>query len=297
MNFQFGLSRTNVARFCVLFVLSLTTGCSQESPPSSGKPSVESNQVDTPVKPIVVLTYNVLADPMAGDQRVNAILEVIREGQPDIIALQEADSWFLKIIESDSRITDHYRSTWKSSLGSVSGGQHVLSRYPIRDSSWVTLTGRQRRTALIVTLDVDGREMVLATTHMESPLDAGPVRAQQLDEIFRLIGSADESILLGDLNFGDGEKEEAHIPSTFTDCWLALHPEAPGFTWNMESSAMAKRGSFPSERSRRLDRVLVRSRVYEPASIRIVGDQPIDAALGLFPSDHFGLLAKLKPRD
>ena len=57
---------------------------------------------------------------------------------------------------------------------------------------------------------------------------------------------------------------------------------------------MAKKGSFPGEKSRRLDRILLRSSVWKPREIRMIGDQPINPGKkDLFPSDHFGLLAGL----
>lgn len=43
-------------------------------------------------------------------------------------------------------------------------------------------------------------------------------------------------------------------------------------------------------KSRRLDRILIRSSLWKPASVRIVGDQPVTPGdKSLFPSDHFGL--------
>lgn len=64
-------------------------------------------------------------------------------------------------------------------------------------------------------------------------------------------------------------------------------------TWDIDESDMAARGSFVGERSRHLDRILLRSKHWRPLSIRIVGDQSIGTEGRLFPSDHFGLLAVL----
>jgi hypothetical protein len=58
---------------------------------------------------------------------------------------------------------------------------------------------------------------------------------------------------------------------------------------------MAKKGSFPGEKSRRLDRIFLRSTVWKGKDIRIIGDQPITPGKkDLFPSDHFGLVATVK---
>ena len=69
---------------------------------------------------------------------------------------------------------------------------------------------------------------------------------------------------------------------------------APGYTWNVEESAMARANSFPGEKSRRLDRVLVRSELWRPGAAELIGDRAISAGPpALFPSDHFGLFAKM----
>jgi hypothetical protein len=65
-----------------------------------------------------------------------------------------------------------------------------------------------------------------------------------------------------------------------------------GCTWNIEKNEMARRGSFPGEGSRRLDRILIRSRTWKPKAVRLLGTEPLSTERkDLFPSDHFGLLA------
>jgi hypothetical protein len=60
---------------------------------------------------------------------------------------------------------------------------------------------------------------------------------------------------------------------------------------------MAKSGSFPGEKSRRIDRILLRSAVWKPGSIRILGDAPVmPGDRSLFPSDHFGLVGSVVPK-
>ena len=120
----------------------------------------------------------------------------------------------------------------------------------------------------------------------------GPIRARQLALIFKTLAPFKSAIFLGDFNFGDGEEPEtSQLNRGYTDLWLALQDGEPGFTWNIEKSEMARKGSFVGERSRRLDRILLRSKRYKPATIRIIGDQAV--APEIFPSDHFGLVATI----
>jgi tyrosyl-DNA phosphodiesterase 2 len=267
-------------------------------------PSPELPAADPPqrqavaARTLTVLTYNVLADRVAEDARVPALLKLIEQADADIIALQEVTSWFLEALMQAPWVRDGYHTTMHDGEAAAVRGLFILSRFPITRTYANLLPGGQGRAILAVALDVDGREMRVATVHMESPLDQGPVRARQLDMVFELIGGAEQAILLGDLNFGDREQPETeHLHKDFIDVWRTLRPAEPGYTWNMEQSEMAKRGSFPNETSRRIDRILVKSKLFKPKSIRIIGSTPVTADQpGVFPSDHFGLVGRLEER-
>ena len=242
-------------------------------------------------KTLTVVTYNVLADPVELKKRIPPLMKLLQESDADIIALQEVVPWFTAMLAKEP---------WAKAYQvpkiapENAGGQFILSRIPIESASSHKLTGPQGRTVLIATLKIDGRRMDIATTHMESPLLDGPTRAKQLDAILPRLRNADDAIFLGDLNFGDGEPEEKRLDAAYVDLWKALKAQDPGYTWNIETSDLAKKGSFVGEKSRRLDRILVRSSVWKPKEIRIIGDQPVVAGKkDLFPSDHFGLVGVL----
>lgn len=243
-----------------------------------------------------MVTYNVLADPVAVDARIPALFRVLHAARPDVLALQEVAQWFLPWLR-DTRWLADWHVAELDGAPARPNGQMLLARHPIADVRAQRLSGAQGRTVLIADLDVAGRKVTVATTHMESPLEDGATRARQLDEIFAALAAngADATVLCGDLNFGDGERPDSdHLDPDFVDAWTELRAGEPGFTWNIEVSEMARRGSFVGEPSRRLDRVLLRSQTWRPASIAIVGDAPVvpgDATL--FPSDHFGLVAEL----
>jgi endonuclease/exonuclease/phosphatase family metal-dependent hydrolase len=132
---------------------------------------------------------------------------------------------------------------------------------------------------------------------MESYLEDGPVQAVQLDRMFARLRGAEHALLLGDLNFGDGEPESSHLEAGYEDRWIALHPGLPGYTWDIDRSDLARDSSFRGEPSRRLDRVLLRSSVWRGGAVTILGDRPVHPGkTDLFPSDHFGLLADLVHR-
>lgn len=248
-----------------------------------------------------VLSYNVLADEVAVARRIPALLRVMERAGADVLLLQEVAPWFLDWVAGSSWLREFEIATIDGQVA-LPNGQMILSRLPIVESRARRLSGAQGRTVLVSRLSLGGGEQVcVATTHMESFLEDGAVRARQLDEIFaELRRERDDPAVVatlfgGDLNFGEGEQpDSAHLDPEFVDCWTQLRAGAPGFTWDIEHSEMARAGSFVGEPSRRLDRLLLRSKVWAPTSIEIIGDAPVEPGdRGLFPSDHFGLVAEI----
>ena len=245
---------------------------------------------------LTVVTCNILAEEIPSARRQAALLNLLEESGADVIALQEVGRSWRDALLGAAWVKASYGWTREGASPLVPNGNFILSRHPIRKASSATLPGRQGRTGLKAVIDVGGRELAVATTHMESRLEDGPVRAKQLDALFRLLRDAEDAVLLGDLNFGDGEEPETtHLEKAYADLWLSLRPGEAGFTWNIEASEMARKGSFPGERSRRLDRILVRSTAWKPKAVRIIGDQPVTPGdRKLFPSDHFGVVGVIE---
>lgn len=254
-----------------------------------------------PRSSVRVLSYNVLADEIAVDRRIPALMRVMEQARPDVLALQEVAPWFLDWIAGAGWLAEFELARIDGQIARPNG-QLIASRLPIGATRFRRLPGAQGRTVLITEVELGaGERLCVATTHMESFLEDGPIRAAQLDAIFaELARERDDpgvvaTVFCGDLNFGDGEQpDSAHLDPEFVDLWTRLEAGDPGYTWNIERSEMARLGSFVGEPSRRLDRILLRSREWQPKAIAIIGDQPVEPGdRSLFPSDHFGLIGEL----
>ena len=310
------------AVIAIVLLLVACNGTPQATPqPTSTTPaaatSSTSSTSSTSPKALTLLTYNVLASEIYVPLRTRAVLDILERSQADVIALQEAAGWFVTALMEQAWVSKYHVST-RAGRPFAPGGQLILTRAPMTDVRAAVLSGRQRRTALAVEMVIDGRRLAVATTHMESFLKDGPVRATQLGELFAMVEGADDAILMGDLNFGDGEQPETDaIDKRYSDLWLALRPGEPGFTWNNDDNPIASIGKFKGEPNRRLDRILLRSDTWQAAEIAIVGnrsagertltlrdrrmiempenrgsaDEPV---IEVFPSDHYGLSAKIK---
>jgi tyrosyl-DNA phosphodiesterase 2 len=239
-------------------------------------------------KTLVFITYNILDDEVRTAERMPALFRIMKDADADVIALQEVADWSLALLKREAWAQAYYLADGSDDCN----GQVVLSRLPIVKAVCYPLSGKQSRTLLVATLQEGSRTLAVGTSHMESFLEDGRIRAQQFDQIFGRLSEADDSAYLADFNCGDGEQENGHIPHTYTDLWTELKPGEPGYTWDNEKSDMAGKSAdrFPGEQSRRLDRILLRSAVWQPAAVSIIGDTPVvPGTKDLFPSDHFGL--------
>ena len=265
------------------FLLSIILGPGMAAAaPADGTPEVK------------FLTYNVLADRVHPEVRLPALFDLLGRSNADVIALQEVAPWFLKELEGKPWAAAYHSPTAEGKRFAP-GGLLILSKSPILKFNGGRLPSRQGRVWLVVETEVRSVKLTIANCHLESPLEAGNIRAGQLDLFFQQLAGAADALFMGDFNFGDGEQPDtAKLPPAYLDAWSRTNPGVPGFTWNIEKSRMAAEGSFPNEKSRRLDRILIRSPHFTPVSTLIMGDAPVMGKIDVFPSDHFGLISTMR---
>jgi poly(A) polymerase len=300
-----------------VWACSRSSGGEGPAPPSATRSSREPGKA---TRPLTLVTYNVLATPIYQTLRAKAVLSILKRTDADIIALQEVTPWFLAHLVSANWVKARYHLTERNGDPFAPGGQLVLSKTPLSSIKATVLPGRQHRVLLVAELEIGSRTLAVATTHMESYLEDGPTRALQLDTMFAAVLGADDAIVLGDLNFGDGaEPETSRLDPAYVDAWAKLRPSDEGYTWNMPDNPLAEIGAFAGEPNRRLDRILVRSAAWRPKTIAIIGNatvarrelspeqrrmvqmperrstNPETTTIDVFPSDHYGLTATLVP--
>jgi endonuclease/exonuclease/phosphatase family metal-dependent hydrolase len=242
-----------------------------------------------------ILTLNVLADPVSEAKRVKAIYEIVKEENPDIVCFQETAPWFVSELKKTD-FFEKYQVLKKGEIYVVPAGLMVAVRKDfgkLGDVAFAPLPSRQGRYFMIQQIKIEGVGLVaVATSHLESFLEDSEVRRKQMNLIFKNLAEYDRVIFAADFNFGDdGKTELAAIPKGYVDSWKTVNAGDSGFTWNIEKSLMAKNGSFPNEKSRRLDHIYIKGG-HQVVDAKIVGDVEIEA--GLFPSDHFGVLVNIR---
>ncbi len=243
-----------------------------------------------------IVTLNVLATPWKSEQRIPALFAELDSSGADIIALQEVAPWIAEKLQSEPWLNRYHYPA--DEAGKIQIAHEFLTLTKVKPISRQTLKlpSNQGRIAFLTTIPFQDTTLTLTSIHLDSFLEDGPKRTQQLNTIFKTLEDKEHSILLGDFNFGDDEQPDTSaLSDKYKDPWLILHPDDPGFTWNRKLNKRANNDSFIGEPSRRLDRVLFSSESMEAKSISLFADKPVSKKTPkLFPSDHFGLICTLQ---
>jgi len=222
--------------------------------------------------------------------RLDAVADLIREHDPDVISLQEArkaqarrvaallgwrgPEWALK-----------HNAFWP--LWWCAEGLAILCRFRLAPHAPVVLTPgvsrRSYRRRIVLAAEVllpDDRRVLVVDAHLASDAGDDDVRAEQADHVAAILPGSPPAVIAGDLNSHPGDPAiQRLLEAGFVDGWSIANPEQPaahGFT----SPANAPR--------QRIDYVLARG-------LTVVRAQVVDdlgpAMSGL--SDHRPVLATM----
>lgn len=170
--------------------------------------------------------------------------------------------------------------------GVVAGSYLAASTLPFAGT-----TLRAPRDWIATTLAVRGRRVVVFDTHLDSV--SAQVRAAQGQELLaRVTAIKAPVVLLGDFNSGPGSDPtvyDALRAGGLRDAWTQVHGAAPGLTCCFAPDLRSTARAFSS----RIDLVLHKNGV-RATRAEVVGEARADRVHGLWPSDHAGVVAKLR---
>ncbi|MFO0547823.1 MAG: endonuclease/exonuclease/phosphatase family protein [Polyangiaceae bacterium] len=249
-----------------------------------------------------IVTWNIWFAPYEQHRRTLALLEALEQFKPNVIALQEVVPETLAVIAESPWVRRRFELTDATGETLSDYGVVLLSRFPISTCALHRLPTSHGRRLLVATLDVDGAPFSVATTHLESLEFNSARRQEQLEVTFeRLRALPEDVVLMGDMNFDDGDEEETVLDPTFED--LAKRGTQakvrPPLTVDTYRNTMRRRLHGKSKRAR-YDRIFLRSpnARWKVESTILLGTAPIPAQGRLsddevFVSDHFGVGATL----
>lgn len=245
------------------------------------------------------------------EERLPLIIDQLRRVDADVVALQEV--WAEGDDRSSRRIADAlgHHEVFAGRLEMEPGvlfGNAVLSRWPITHHEWVPLPAGdafdERR--IVLRADIDGSRgaFQVFTTHLNWRFDHSAIRQEQVRVVAEMVAASRPrtypAIVCGDFNAEPNSTEIGMLTGLTTpaapglvlvDAWRASHPDVPGYSWDNRNPFVAEQLEY----DRRIDYVFVgwpkASGAGHVVGAELIGTEPAD---GLWPSDHFGVVAELR---
>lgn len=266
---------------------------------------------------LTLLTWNIWKDRFQLEKRLQAICEIIKSKNPDIICLQEVTSSVLyKLLRMEW--VKYYFCNIKS-LPKSTCGELILSKFPFKKTERFPLhyTSSDKHISIAdVNLPINkieifegddnqqlcGHNLVIVNTQLE-PLDMfSDSRKQQFYELVNLMMNDENVFILMDTNLTDAEGDSIDI----TDPWKDAYYEALNYLnyRNDVPSALtvdSDNNTLISGYAKfRYDRILFKSPYWEVSHFERIGDQPLiedtsasnfysSQSKPIFPSTHYGI--------
>lgn len=256
-----------------------------------------------------VLSWNIWWQFGPWQQRASAIEATLLAANADVITLQEvwgdSDENYAKILAE--KLGFYYFHAECMVMNGTGFGNAILSRWPILESKNITLSGHaetgETRNALYAKIDGPRGPVDMFCTHLNWRYEQSHIRQMQVQEIAAFVKeTASEKmppVLCGDFNAEPMSDEIRAITGlataatkgmVFHDAWIVAG-EGIGNTWDNENTFVA--AEF--EPNRRIDYIFAghpkaRGRGHI-TNVEIIGNAVTE---GVWPSDHFGLLAQLR---
>ncbi|HEB90077.1 MAG TPA: hypothetical protein ENI85_10940 [Deltaproteobacteria bacterium] len=269
-----------------------------------------------------VLTLNVWHDQGPWHARAPLISRWIDRLQPDLIGFQEilvgdGVDQAREIIGDRPYETDFGAAMVLPDRKHLRFGNAIASRWPILDREEVQLPDRgdwETRAALSVTVDSPHGPIGFTCTHLHWQFNHGFIREKQVVEVADLAWrrrprNGFPPIIAGDFNAEPDSDEIRYLKGlhsiggrsvAFLDAWevagdhAAPGEEGRGITWSNRNPY----ARVENEPRRRIDYVFAglpgRAGVGRIESCRVVCNEGDD---GIWPTDHFGVIAELTTED
>jgi len=266
----------------------------------------------------IIVTQNVLfgptekgiKDPTCTRIRIPRLMEVLENTNADLIALQEVEPPFYKILLEQQWVRDKYIVSDLRGQSIYPYGNVLLSKFPfnrlyIHNYKEVNFS---LKSMIVAEFTVNSRTFSVGVVHLKAGVDYD-IRKGQVEEGLELLQNKENALLIGDFNFREGEgepREDEQLKTEFLDIWETLHPDdRNSITYDIENntiaafvSKMATQRTGRESKSFRYDRMYIRSQKWIATEIHKIGIEPIPERMPwnggpIFVSDHYGLETKL----
>jgi endonuclease/exonuclease/phosphatase family metal-dependent hydrolase len=259
-----------------------------------------------------LLTINLLSGAARWELRRELILAQLHELAPDVIAVQEVGPPTSGIDSANwlaSRLGyPHVHLCWQPPGGLGIEAVGLISRLPLERCECLRLNGQQR-VAQRVQIDVGGQAVWVANTHLSWQPGDSAERLRQADQLLgwlKTLSGNQACVIAGDFNSAPETRAIRKIAAVYPSAYATLHGHEPDYTFPtplkrprlemlkgvLRLLPYLRPQPFRLRLKNTLDYIFVDPRLHV-AGCRLVLDQPDANDPGLYPSDHFGLMANI----
>lgn len=241
-----------------------------------------------------ILTLNTWQEKGPWRERWELILRGLAEHDADLVGLQEV---FNMDWAEEARARSGY--PYLAVSGEHSGLIFLSKFRPVEQACHIMKTRSPNeeylRYAFYVRFDKPSGPFAAFNTHFSWKAEDGPVRAGQAMELAGFVMEKAAGIptaVMGDFNTAPNTVPALFLTESrkWTDVFAAANPDAPGLTWDYKNPyAEAERAKMAE---RRIDYIFVTGHTGPFAKVRSAKVVFNRLEGGVWPSDHFGVLAE-----
>ncbi|MGO0999593.1 endonuclease/exonuclease/phosphatase family protein [Lysobacter sp. CA196] len=279
------------------FASALVTLLASTVLPSQAVAAEKAPPIETRATTVTVLSFNLWHDKGDWPKRRAMIVAEIARLKPDVIALQE-------VLQRDG-----LRNQAKDLAAALGYRAHFVSVDPAdaaRRYGNAILTRKRSETLEMRKLEplddyrtaaharlragVPRTRIDIYATHLHNDQGGGAIRARQVSSLLDFIDANAQGayvIVAGDFNSDADSPELQALAARYRDAYGNAHPDASG---NIAAHTTLNPAYLPAQR---IDHVFYDPVGFELVEARVVLNQNHD---GVWPSDHFGVLVKLRTR-
>ncbi|CAF3529985.1 unnamed protein product [Adineta steineri] len=265
--------------------------------------SISDKATSTLKKSFKLISWNIDAfdtrNPKIFNERINGVVNVIKQEKPDAIFFQEVIPTLLDILKTHLCDYDFYAGNLKNYFVTIFTRRDVfqIQNHSVLSYPWTTMN---KNLLTVNGIYRNSIEIDLMTSHLESCDSAVKERIQQLKFCFQKMMNAPKNRIVlfdGDLNLHDHELQQAgNIPAGIYDLWVEMgKKEEYTYTWDMQTntnlnSSFPRNGFLPRHRFDRLYfRPATTSKIdFKPISFKLQGREMIQP-IQRFCSDHWAI--------
>jgi len=261
---------------------------------------------------ITVATLNLFINPEGRwPQRAPLVVRQFLQINPDVVGFQEVDhtidqaNWLVTWVNAELGRKDYVAYHMFNPRG-VSGFESlaIVTRLPVVEHDGLDYRAMDN-IAHRVRLRLDDEIFLdFYNTHLYwvPSREGSAIRRQQAERLLQWVamhGGASHQVIVGDFNAIPTGQTTALMKRTFRSAYEVAQGRDPDRTWPspLISTVNVMRAfgvpSLPPDYSGTLDYIFVSHRV-EVLEARVVFDRPDTVDETLYPSDHFGLMARLQ---